>query len=88
MIVPSSSTCRASRTPEPALQAAALMACWSCGFGAINVAHALCDAGLEPQRHYFVILDELWRALRAGQGMVDRVDALTRLNRQRGVGRR
>ena len=69
-----------------ALQGAALMACWSYGFGAINVANALADAGVEPRRHYFVILDELWRALRAGQGMVDRVDALTRLNRQRGVG--
>jgi hypothetical protein len=71
---------------QPALQAAALMACWSYGFGAINVAHALYEAGLEPLRHYFVILDELWRALRAGQGMVDRVDSLTRLNRQWGVG--
>ena len=71
---------------ELALQRAALMACWSYGFGAINVANALADAGLEPQRHYFVILDELWRALRGGRGMVDRVDALTRLNRQRGVG--
>ena len=71
---------------ELALQRAALMACWSYGFGAINVANALADAGLEPQRHYFVILDELWRALRAGRGMVDRVDALTRLDRQRGVG--
>lgn len=68
------------------LQAATLLACWSAGFGSVNVANALADAGLEPRRHYFVILDELWRALRAGSGMVDRVDALTRLNRQRGVG--
>ena len=50
------------------------------------VANAPADAGLEPRRHYIVILDELWRALRAGRGMVDRVDALTRLGRQRGVG--
>lgn len=68
------------------LQAAALLACWSAGFGTVNVANALADASLEPRRHYFVILDELWRALRAGRGMVDRVDALTRLNRTRGVG--
>ena len=68
------------------MQAAILLACWSAGFGMVNVANALADAGLEPRRHYFVILDELWRALRAGRGMVDRVDALTRLNRQRGVG--
>jgi hypothetical protein len=71
---------------EVTLQRAALMACWSYGFGAVNIANALADAGLEPRRHYFVILDELWRALRGGRGMVDRVDALTRLNRQRGVG--
>jgi hypothetical protein len=71
---------------EMDLQAAVLLACWSAGFGTVNVATALADAGLEPRRHYFVILDELWRALRAGRGMVDRVDALTRLNRQRGVG--
>lgn len=68
------------------LQAAMLLACWSAGFGTVTVANALADAGLEPRRHYFVILDELWRALRAGRGMVDRVDALTRLNRTRGVG--
>src|SRR5690606_31843353 len=71
---------------EMDLQAAVLLACWSAGFGTANIANALADAGLEPRRHYFVILDELWRALRAGRGMVDRVDALTRLNRQRGVG--
>jgi hypothetical protein len=68
------------------LQAAILLACWSAGFGTVNIANALADAGLEPRRHYLVVLDELWRALRAGKGMVDRVDALTRLNRQRGVG--
>lgn len=71
---------------EMDLQAATLLACWSAGFGTVNVANALADAGLEPRRHYFAIMDELWRALRAGNGMVDRADALTRLTRQRGVG--
>ncbi len=71
---------------EMDLQAAVLLACWSYGFGAVNIANTLADAHLEPRRHYFVILDELWRALRAGTGIVDRVDALTRLNRQKGVG--
>lgn len=59
---------------ETDLQAAVLLACWSYGFGTVNVAHALADAGLEQRRHYFVVLDELWRALRAGKGMVDRAD--------------
>ena len=36
-----------------ALQGAALMACWSYGFGLCDNAHALADAGLEPRRHYF-----------------------------------
>ena len=59
---------------EMELQAATLLACWSAGFGTVNVANALADAGLEPRRHYFVIMDELWRALRAGCSL-DAADA-------------
>jgi hypothetical protein len=68
------------------LQRAALLACWSAGFGSVAVGHALADAGLEPRRHWLIVMDELWRALRGGRGMVDRVDSLSRLNRTRGVG--
>jgi len=68
------------------LQAALLLACWSAGFGMVNIAHALADAGLEPQRNYFIVQDELWRPLRAGRGMPKRISALSKLNRTRGVG--
>lgn len=68
------------------LQGAVLMACWSAGFATINAAHALADAGLEPPRNYLVVMDELHRALRSGPGMVERIDSLTRLNRNEGVG--
>ena len=68
------------------IQGAVLLTCWSYGFAQVNVAQALANAGLTPRRHYFIVMDELWRILRAGVGMVNRIDELTRLNRARGVG--
>ncbi|MFG3092925.1 ATP/GTP-binding protein [Streptomyces antibioticus] len=68
------------------LTAAAMLAAWSDGLGTVAAAHALADAGLAPRRWYFTVLDELWRPLRSATGIVDRIDALTRLNRSLGLG--
>ncbi|GLY24673.1 ATP/GTP-binding protein [Micromonospora sp. NBRC 101691] len=68
------------------LTAAAMLAAWSDGLGTVAAVHALADAGLAPRRWFFTILDELWRPLRAASGIVDRIDALTRLNRSLGLG--
>lgn len=67
------------------LTAAALLVCWSEGFASIAAEHALSDVGKAPQRHWFVILDELWRALSAAPTIAARVDGLTRINRTDGV---
>ena len=68
------------------LTAAAMLAAWSEGLGCVSACHALADAGLVPQRWYFAVLDELWRPLRAAGGLIDRIDAITRLNRAWGLG--
>lgn len=68
------------------LTAATLVTTWAAGFGQVEAAHRLSDLGLAKPRTFFLVLDEMWRALRVGHGMVDRIDALTRLNRSKGTG--
>jgi hypothetical protein len=65
--------------------AAAMLCVWSYGFGIIDATLALAEEGLEPARNYLAVMDELWRALRGAPGLVERADALTRVNRTKGV---
>ncbi len=71
---------------DETLTAAVLLATWNETYGTVWAANALADAGVAPQRHTLVVLDELWRVLSAGPGMVDRINFLGRTNRQDGVG--
>lgn len=71
---------------ERKLEATVMLTCWSYGFASIEISQALADYGVVERNRYFIVMDELWRILRASSGIVDRVDALTRLNRQYGVG--
>ncbi|KAF0957595.1 hypothetical protein MLGJGCBP_03637 [Rhodococcus sp. T7] len=68
------------------LRAAVMLVCWSDGFALIDAAHALFDAGLGPQRFFEAVMDEIWDVLGLGPFMIDRINALTRLNRQIAVG--
>lgn len=71
---------------ERKLRAAALLTCWTAGFAAIGVSHALEDTGLEVARRKILATDELWSTLQEGTGLVDRYNGLSRLNRDEGVG--
>ncbi len=69
------------------VKAAILMSTWSEGYASIEAANALAEAGLEPQRHFLSVMDEMWEAMRIeGAGLVDKLDGVTRLNRSDGVG--
>lgn len=61
--------------------AAGMLATWAYTYGALDAAAAL---GISA-RPMVIPLDEMWRALRAGTGMVDSFDSLTRLNRAKGA---
>ncbi|MGV9679143.1 hypothetical protein ACWDSJ_28010 [Nocardia sp. NPDC003482] len=60
--------------------AAAMMCAWAWSAGLIEGKQA---AG--KRRNVFQPQDELWRALRAAPGLVEKSDRMTRLNRARGV---
>jgi len=74
-----------STRDSPQLKAAALAVCWGVGFGLVNVTNVLAEAGLIPVKHRMLYLDELAATLGV-EGMVDRIDPLTRINRTVGVG--
>ncbi|MEV0766517.1 hypothetical protein [Nocardia sp. NPDC050435] len=63
------------------LRAAVMLVTWNSGFASIEAANALAAVGLERQRNFQVVMDELWQVLGLGEFMVDRVDELTRLQR-------
>ncbi|GAB3208936.1 hypothetical protein ACQEU5_05310 [Marinactinospora thermotolerans] len=67
------------------LLTAAMLCTWSYGFGMVDAAQALADAGLAPRRSFLGVMDELWRALRGAPGLVEYADSLTRLNRSKGM---
>ncbi len=67
------------------LVAAAMLSTWAFGFSSVDAAAVLADAGLARPRRHLMVMDELWRALRGAAGLVEHADALTRLNRSRGI---
>ena len=73
-------------TAEQILQAGVQLVCWSYGQAAVSAAKELAEAGLREQTVYLMVMDELWRTLKASVEMVDRVDEITRLNRQKVLG--
>lgn len=67
------------------LRAAVQTVCWSYGQAGVSAAKTMADAGLMEERHHLMIMDELWQSLRASELLVHQIDALTRLNRTKGL---
>ncbi len=69
-----------SAVHDETLLGAAMLCAWAWGQAAVASA-----SRTNPGSRWFLLMDELWRALRGAPGLVDHVDALTRLNRSRGI---
>jgi hypothetical protein len=67
------------------LLTAAMLCTWAYGHAVADAGAVLADLGIAARRSYMAIMDELWRALRGAPGLVEHADALTRLNRAKGM---
>jgi hypothetical protein len=67
------------------LLTAAMLCTWAYGFAVADAAAVLAEHGIAARRSYMAVMDELWRALRGAPGLVEHADALTRLNRAKGM---
>lgn len=63
------------------LQAAVQVTCWAYGSAAVSAARRLAKAGVLPERHHVLVMDEMWRMLKSDPKLVHFVDDLSRLNR-------
>lgn len=66
-------------------EAAVQSVCWAYGSAVVSAEKHVAEATGQEAKHYFLIMDELWRMLRASPQMVYFVDDLSRLNRTRGI---
>ncbi|WKV15917.1 hypothetical protein LP422_24125 [Janibacter limosus] len=69
------------------LMAAVQSLCWNLGSATVSAeAYPAADEGRQ-RKTYLLVMDELWRILRASADMVHFIDAITRLNRGRMMAR-
>lgn len=68
------------------MRAAIQTVCWAYGQSAASAAKTLGEAGLAPERHHFMVMDEMWQILEASELLVHQINAVTRLNRTKGLG--
>ena len=66
------------------LLTAAMLCTWATGFAVADAAGLLAETGAQVRR-LMTVMDEMWRALRGAPGLVEYADALTRLNRAKGL---
>jgi hypothetical protein len=67
------------------LLTAAMLCTWAYGFAVADATAVMSGLGLAPRRSYMAVMDEMWRSLRGASGLVEHADALTRLNRAKGM---